>query len=45
MKNERLLVFILLLLLISLLNCGGGFEEESLGAKDFSQSIFGPDSL
>jgi hypothetical protein len=35
---------ILLIIVLCLINCGGGFDEESSGAQDIRESILGPDS-
>ena len=36
---------ILLIILLCLISCGGGFDAESADAQDIKESILGPDSL
>ena len=33
------------LLVIMFIGCGGGFKDDSKGARDLGEAIFGPDSL
>lgn len=44
LKNEQIMRTILLIILLCLINCGGGFEVESPEAQDISDSILGRDS-
>lgn len=44
-KNEQIIRLILLITLLCLISCGGGFDAESAGAQDIIESILGPDSL
>ena len=43
-KNEQIMRIILLIILLYLVNCGGGFDAESADAQDIKKTILGPDS-
>jgi len=43
-KNEQIMRIVLLITLLFLINCGGGFDVESADAQDIKKSILGPDS-
>jgi Na+/pantothenate symporter len=44
---KRVVLFIVatMVLMASLIGCGGGFEHDSDNAKNIEKSIFGPDSI